>query len=129
MKNKDKVASLELCREMHRLGITKDLETERIWHKLTPEDIWIIAHRFPIHSTDSEYCGSIFLPCPDFIELLELFDRLVKDKTITQYDLFYKNSFVVVIPDDDVGWDTMSEHATTAPNAVARMLIKLNKNV
>lgn len=137
MKPEDKVPSVDLCQELWKLGITKGIETERIWFKheggsyYYPNDInWILTTEEATNittlrsGTKWRVNNVQIIPAPDLSELGELLPN-GSDSTILNKE---KNHYLASCPEN-------SKHivprrtflADTEANVRAEMLIALKQ--
>ncbi len=104
MEDEIKVPNLDLCIELFRLGITKNIQTERIWIRLAKKPVtipvefndWQIRHRYDLRSKmsrsglqtlqkigSSGLCDFPPIPAPNVSEMRELLPNGLYDRKHT----------------------------------------------
>lgn len=110
MKPEDKIPSLELCRKLWESGITKDIETERVWFRSENSKRYSLEDCCPYQSN-----GIYIFPAPDLAEMGELLpEYFTTGKTETEYYC-------------DVCFKIPAQFANTEANARAKILIRLKE--
>lgn len=150
MKTKEKVPSLELCKKLWELGVTKDIKTERSWVngrlELNPGDRYPTPVKLDEYQLIDDKAVSVFkessytksknisiFPAPDLSETGQL---LPPDFRSGKNNFDGNDKFCAYLLDDDeygVSGDSASPEqfmtlADTEPNARAKMLIALEEN-
>ena len=143
MRPEDKVPSLELCKRLWTLGITKDIETERVWIKPSHNKDhifdslnWIVKERsFVELFEDLIGPNAEIVPSPDLSELGELLPYRLKVNVIAEQ----QRTYYLYSQKEHDGWNCFYamnngqtrlwiRDAPTEPNARAEMLIALREN-
>jgi hypothetical protein len=124
----EKVPSLQLCKKLWELGITKGGKTGNMWYRVYRREkpCWEVLNKNVFtNSNDPEFYDYEEIPAPDLSELLELLPKgawSVRERPnnkviMTVYAEYFRPKL----------FGDLSIESDSLCDAMAKMLIKLNK--